>query len=71
MADLIACIDTGASHCLFTREHGELLGFDIEAGERKFFGTAAGSVETFGHWVVINALGLQVESLVYFFADEL
>ncbi len=30
--DLVASVDTGATFCLFQREHGELLGLDVEAG---------------------------------------
>jgi hypothetical protein len=33
--DLLAFVDTGASNCLFEREHGELLGLEIETGEPK------------------------------------
>lgn len=67
---LFAFIDTGASNCAFERSHGELLGLDIEAGDRKIFSTAAGPVETFGHLVTIEALGLSFESLVFFFAER-
>lgn len=67
---LTAKIDTGASHCLFERGQGEILGLEIEAGERKFFSTVTGRVETFGHLVQIETLGVVVESMVYFFADE-
>lgn len=48
---LSASIDTGASHCLFEREHGEALNLDIEAGDPMVFSTAAGPVDTFGHVV--------------------
>lgn len=63
-------VDTGASNCLFEREHGELLNLDIEAGQPKAFWTATGRVETFGHMVEIEVPGLNVVSMVYFFADE-
>ena len=33
---LTAKIDTGAPHCLFERGLGEILGLDIESGERSF-----------------------------------
>jgi len=62
--------DTGASNCLFEREHAGLLNLEIETGHPKTFWTATGRVETFGHTVELDVLGLQVESLVYFFADE-
>ena len=65
---LTAKIDTGASHCLFERGQGEILGLDIESGERKFFSTVTGRVETFGHLVQIETLGVVVDSMAYFFA---
>jgi len=68
--DLLAQIDTGASHCLFERRHGEMLRLDVESGDPKAFRTAAGRVDAFGHWVTLETLGLRFESLVYFFADE-
>jgi predicted aspartyl protease len=67
---LLAHVDTGASHCLFERSHGELLNLDIEAGDPMAFRTATGRVEAFGHLVTIETLGLSFESVVYFFADE-
>jgi hypothetical protein len=67
---LVACLDTGASNCLFERLYGELLTLDIEAGQPKTFRTATGRVETFGHLVTLSVLELQCESFVYFFADE-
>ena len=69
-ADLVAKIDTGATNCLFDRQQGEALDLDIENGHRKVFGTATGWVEAFGHIVQIEFVGMHVESMVYFFADE-
>ena len=68
--DVLAYVDTGASNCLFEREHGEMLNLDIELGQPKKFWSATGSVETFGHMVEIEIPGLNVVSMVYFFADE-
>lgn len=67
---LIAYLDTGASNCLFERKFGELLNLDIETGEPKTFWTATGWVNTFGHMITAEVLGLQTESMVYFFADN-
>jgi aspartyl protease len=67
---LLAHVDTGASHCLFDRRHAELLNLDVEAGDPMAFRTATGRVEAFGHLVTIETLGLNFESVVYFFADE-
>jgi len=67
---LLAHVDTGASHCLFERRHGELLNLDVEAGDPMAFRTATWRVEAFGHLVTIETLGLNFESVVYFFDDE-
>ena len=55
---------------MFERGYGELLGLDIETGDRKFFSTVTGRVEAFGHTVQLEALGVTVESIVYFFAND-
>ena len=68
--ELLAHIDTGASNCLFEREHGEILNLDVEAGDPKTFGTAAGRVDAFGHVVELEVLEQRFESMVYFFADR-
>ena len=70
VADLLAYLDTGASDCLFERKHGELLDLEIEAGDRRTFRTATGGVDAFGHIVELEVLGLNFESMVYFFGDE-
>jgi len=67
---LLAHVDTGATHCLFERRHAELMNLDVEAGDPMAFRTATGRVEAFGHLVTIETLGLNFESVVYFFADE-
>jgi hypothetical protein len=43
---------------------------DVAAGNPMAFRTATGRVEAFGHRVTIETLGLNFESVVYFFADE-
>lgn len=63
---LQAKIDTGAEFCLFERDYGELLGLDIEAGERKVFNTLTGNIEGFGHEVTIDVLDIRFSSQVYF-----
>lgn len=60
----------GATYCLFQREYGELLGLNVEAGQRLVFSTVAGSVEAYGHVVTLECLGLTMESTVFFFANE-
>lgn len=67
--ELSAVLDTGCWACVFERRLGEALGVDIEGGEVKTFVTANGTIETFGHRVEIETLGVKLETTVYFFAD--
>lgn len=64
-----ACVDTGASVCLFSREIGEILGLDIEQGYYKRLGTLAGGLDAFGHDVGIQALDIALSSTIYFARD--
>ena len=61
-----AKVDTGAEVCLFGRIHGEELGLRIEQGIPKVMNTLSGSLESFGHEVVIQTGQLAFHSLVYF-----
>jgi hypothetical protein len=65
-----AKVDTGADNCIFTRECGERLGLDIEAGLPQYFGTATGRFLCYGHEVTLNVLGLETVSTAYFAAEE-
>ena len=67
--DLIATLDTGASHCLFQRSYGEALGLEIERGVRKVFATANSRFEAYGHEATVTTLGIEVYSMIFFFAD--
>jgi len=67
---LDAKVDTGASHCIFERQHGERLGFDIESGIPERFDTAMGSFPAYGHEVKIESLGIEMTAIVFFAADE-
>jgi hypothetical protein len=64
----LANLDTGASYCIFKREHGEELGLDIESGVRQEIGTATEPFLTYGHTVLVAALGFEVEVTIYFAA---
>ena len=59
-------LDTGATHCIFKREYGELLGLNVEAGVRKQFGTASGPFIGFGHEILLCTLGFEVTTIIYF-----
>jgi hypothetical protein len=65
-----AKLDTGASHCIFKRAHGELLGLDIESTAAEKIGTVTGSFLAHPHTVTIEVLGIRLEATVYFAADE-
>ena len=68
--EIHAKLDTGATHCIFERQHGELLNLDIESGEPAIVGTATGSFHVFSHRVEIVTFGMQWETDVYFIADH-
>lgn len=66
----LANVDTGASFCIFKREHAEALGLAIESGVREEIGTAnGGSFTTYGHTVSLSALGFVFDVIVYFAAE--
>lgn len=60
--------DIGASHCVFERGFGELLGLEIEKGTLKRFSTVTGQFTAYGHWVSMFVLGISFDTEV-FFAD--
>jgi len=59
-------VDTGAEVCLFQRVIGEALGLLIENGVRKRLETLTGVLTAYGHEVVLETLGVQLQTLVYF-----
>ena len=66
---LINCqaqVDTGAEVCLFQRVIREALGLLIENGVRKRLETLTGVLTAYGHEVVLETLGVQLQTLVYF-----
>ncbi len=65
-----AKIDTGSEACIFRRVHGEEIGIEVENGKTQRFGTAAGSFLTYGHWITLTVEGFQIDSYVFFAADE-
>lgn len=64
-----AKVDTGASYCIFQREHGEALGLNVEAGIRERVATVTGSFPVYGHEVRLFVLGIGFEAVVYFAAS--
>jgi hypothetical protein len=67
--DLLASVDTGASHCLFETGYAADLGLDLTSGVMTRFRTANSTFEAYGHEVEVEVLGIITHTLVYFFAD--
>lgn len=63
-------LDTGASHCIFERFQGELLGLDIESGFPEWIDTATGSFLAYGHGVTLSVRGFDFDIIAYFAKDE-
>jgi len=63
-------LDTGSSHCIFKRAHGELLGLDIESTAAQNIWTVTGSFKAHLHTVTIEVLGIRSEATVYFAGDD-
>lgn len=61
-----AKVDTGAEVCLFQRAIGEALEIQIEKGVKKRLETLTGVLTAYGHEVVLETLGLQLQTVVYF-----
>ena len=65
-----ARLDTGSSHCIFKRAHGELLGLNIENTVAENISTVTGSFQVHPHTVTIEVLGIRSEATVYFAAHD-
>ena len=61
-----AKVDTGAEVCLFQRAIGEALEIPIEKGVEKRLETLTGVLTAYGHEVVLEVLGLQIQTVVFF-----
>jgi hypothetical protein len=51
---------------LFERGVGEYLGIDITSGIPQKQSTLTGEMTVFGHEIILETLGLQLQTLVYF-----
>jgi hypothetical protein len=65
-----AKLDTGASLCIFAREHGERLGLKVDDGIRQAVGTVTGSFVVYLHEVSLSVAGMEFDALVGFAEDE-
>jgi len=69
-AMLEAKLDTGATDCVFARRHGELLGLDIESGERLRINTVTGTFTAYRHEVTMTVLVYSFDVRVCFAEDN-
>ncbi len=67
--EVLATVDTGADFCLFDREYAEALSIEAEAGTPTPFQTANSSFTAYAHTVSLEVLGIEFDSVVYFFED--
>ena len=65
-----AKIDTGSSHCIFERKHGQQLELEIEKGIELTFNTATGNFRAFGHEITTSVFGIETVSTVYFAEND-
>lgn len=65
-----AFVDTGATFCVFKREHAASLAIDVESGTSLRVGTVTGSFDAYGHTVTLETLGYLFESIIYFAAHD-
>jgi hypothetical protein len=70
VASCEAKLDTGSSHCVFKRMHGEFLGFEIESGWPRTFSTATGAFLAYGHSVTLSVKSFDFDAMVYFAKDD-
>ncbi len=61
-----AKVDTGAAVCLFSHEDGLDLGIPIEQGVPIKLGGLTGSLDAFGHEVMLQTGDIAFQSFVYF-----
>ncbi len=64
--NLLAKIDTGATFCIFQREHAEGLDIDVESGLPEEISTATGRFKAYGHSVNLTCFKYEFETTVYF-----
>lgn len=64
--EVTAKVDCGASVCLFSHEDGLDLGIPIEQGIPRRLHGLAGSLDAYGHEVILQTGDIAFQSLVYF-----
>lgn len=64
--EVLAKVDTGATVCLFSYEDGFDLGISIEQGIPIRLDGLTGTLEAYGHEVILQTGDIAFQSLVYF-----
>ncbi|MGE0887745.1 MAG: hypothetical protein AB7P14_29850 [Blastocatellales bacterium] len=64
--EVLAIVDPGAAVCLFSHEVGLKLGIPIEQGIPIRLGGLTGTLEAYGHEVILQTGNIAFQSLVYF-----
>ena len=62
-----AKLDTGAEYCLFEHAYGEILGIQIESGQKVTLSTVNSLVVAYGHDVDLSVMGLDFQLMAYFY----
>ena len=68
--EIHAKLDTGSTHCIFERQHAELLNLNVENGEPVIIGTANGKFLAYEHRINLITFGFIREAAVCFIAEE-
>jgi hypothetical protein len=63
-------LDTGSTFCIFQRFYADLLGIEVEKGEKESIRTAKGNFTAYGHEISIRFSNLEWEATVFFAQDE-
>jgi len=64
--EVLVIVDPGAAVCLFSHEVGLKLGIPIEQGIPIRLGGLTGTLEAYGHEVILQTGNIAFQSLVYF-----
>lgn len=67
--EILASVDTGADYCFFERSLVEDLDLDFDQGIPLLVSTVAGGFRASGFALTLSVLGIEVDSVVYFYED--
>jgi hypothetical protein len=64
--DLLAKLDTGSTHCVFSKGYADLLNVDLYSGISQRIRTVTGAFQTYGHEVTLSVFDLEWQAVVCF-----